>query len=125
MIIKYNLSSLSVNASLVSSVSFVIIWGNLWERVSKTWTVILLSCENFKKSLITEKLAWKKSVYFLSCSGLLAKMNTMWHSGFGDTPLGIYLSKNIHILKSYSCDFQICNKAASVWWACLYIVITW
>ena len=33
-------------------------------------------------------------------------MITIWHSGYGDTPLGIYLSKNIHMLKSYPCDFQ-------------------
>ena len=36
-----------MNASSVSSVKLVIIWGNLEERVLKTWTVILLSCENF------------------------------------------------------------------------------
>ena len=28
-------------------------------------------------------------------------MITMWHSGYGDTPLGTYLSKNIQMLKSY------------------------
>ena len=29
-------------------------------------------------------------------------MITMWHSEYiGDTPPGIYLSKNIHLLKSY------------------------
>ena len=44
----------------------------------------------------------------------------MWHSGYGDTPLGIYLSKNIHLLKSFPLNFQICNKAASVWWTCPY-----
>ena len=44
----------------------------------------------------------------------------MWHSGYGDTPLGIYLSKNIHMLKSYPLDFQVCNKAANVWWTCAY-----
>ena len=38
---------LSVNASSVSSVKLVIIWGNLEERVLKTWTVILISYENF------------------------------------------------------------------------------
>ena len=47
-------------------------------------------------------------------------MITMWHSGYEDTPLGIYLSKNIHMLKSYPLDFQGCNKAANVWWACAY-----
>ena len=47
-------------------------------------------------------------------------MITMWHSGYGDTPLGIYLSKNIHMLKSYPLDFKVCNKAASVWWTCPY-----
>ena len=44
----------------------------------------------------------------------------MWYSGYGDTPLGIYLSKNIHMLKSYPLDFQVCNKAVSVWWTCPY-----
>ena len=48
------------------------------------------------------------------------QMITMWHSGYGDTPLGIYLSKNIHMLKSYLLDFQVCSKAASVWWTCPY-----
>ena len=47
MIIRYRLSSLSVNASSASSVNLVIIWGNLQERVLKTWTAILLSCEKF------------------------------------------------------------------------------
>ena len=47
-------------------------------------------------------------------------MITMWHSGYGDTPRGIYLSKNIHMLKSYPLDFQVCNKAANVWWTCAY-----
>ena len=47
-------------------------------------------------------------------------MITMWHTGYGDTPLGIYLSKNIHMLKSYPLDFQVCNKAVSVWWTCPY-----
>ena len=45
---------------------------------------------------------------------------TMCHSGYGDTPLGRCLSKNIHMLKSYLLDFQVCNKAASVWWTCPY-----
>ena len=46
MIIRYNLSSLSsVNVSSVSSVKLVIIWGNLEERVLKTWKVIFLLCE--------------------------------------------------------------------------------
>ena len=45
MIIRYDVSSLSVNASSVSSVNLVIIQGNLEEKVLKTWTVILLSCE--------------------------------------------------------------------------------
>ena len=44
----------------------------------------------------------------------------MWHPGYGDTPLGIYLSKNIHKLKSYHHDFQVCHKAASIWWTCPY-----
>ena len=48
------------------------------------------------------------------------QMITMWHSGYGDTPLGIYLSKNIHMLKSYPLDFQVCNKTASVRWTCPY-----
>ena len=47
-------------------------------------------------------------------------MITMWHSGYGDTPLGLYLSKNIHMLKSYPLDFQVCNAAASVRWTCPY-----
>ena len=38
----------------------------------------------------------------------------------GNKPLGICLSKNIHMLKSYPLDFQVCNKAASVWWTCPY-----
>ena len=41
-----NLSSLSVDASSAFSVRLVIIWGNLKDRVLKTWNVILLSCEN-------------------------------------------------------------------------------
>ena len=47
-------------------------------------------------------------------------MITMWHSGYGDTTQGIYLSKNIHMLKSYPFDFQVCNKAVSVWGTCPY-----
>ena len=42
------------------------------------------------------------------------QMITIWDSGCGDTLLGIYLSKNVHMLKSYPCDFQVFNKAASV-----------
>ena len=45
-------------------------------------------------------------------------MITIWHSGCEDTPLGIYLSKNIHMWKSYPLDFQVGNKAASVRWTC-------
>ena len=45
-------------------------------------------------------------------------MITMLHSEYGDTPLRIYLSKNILLLKSYPLDFQVCNKAANVWWTC-------
>ena len=39
----YNLSSLSGDASSVSSVKLVIICGDLENMVLKTWTVILLS----------------------------------------------------------------------------------
>ena len=45
MIIRYDVFSLLVNASSVSSVNLVIIQGNLEEKVLKTWTIILLSCE--------------------------------------------------------------------------------
>ena len=47
-------------------------------------------------------------------------MIIVWHSGYGDRPLGIYLSKNIYILKSYLLDFQVCNKVGSIWWTCLH-----
>ena len=48
MIITYNFSSLSANASSpVTSVTLVVIWGNLEVRILKTWTVIFLSCQNF------------------------------------------------------------------------------
>ena len=41
-------------------------------------------------------------------------MIPMWHSGIGDTPLGICLSKYIDMLKSYPRDFQACNKVVNV-----------
>ena len=53
MIITFTLFSLSMNASSVSSVNLVIVWGNLEERVLKTWAVILLSCDVGEHVLIT------------------------------------------------------------------------
>ena len=41
-------------------------------------------------------------------------ITTGWHSGYGDTPLGIYESKNIHMLKSYPRNFQVCKKKLPV-----------
>ena len=51
-------------------------------------------------------------------------MITMWHSGYGDTPLGIYLSKNIHMLKSYPLDFNFATKLP-VFDEHVLITITW
>ena len=40
-------------------------------------------------------------IIFWIISQSFDQMITMWHSGYGDTPLGTYLSKNIQMLKSY------------------------
>ena len=43
IIIRYNISSLSVNASSpATSVKLVIIWGNMEEKGLKPWTVVFL-----------------------------------------------------------------------------------
>ena len=52
--------------------------------------------------------------YFWIISQNFDQMITMWHSGYGDTPMGIYLSKDIRMLKSYLRDSQVCKKAANV-----------
>ena len=38
------------------------------------------------------------------------QMITLWHSGHGDTPLGIYLLKNILMLKSIPLIFRFAKK---------------
>ena len=40
-------------------------------------------------------------IIFWVISQKFDQMITMMHSGYGDTPLGLYLSKHIHMLKSY------------------------
>ena len=59
---RYNLSSLSVNASSVSSVKLVIIWGNLEEKILKAWTVILLSWANLRVKIPSNTYILSNSV---------------------------------------------------------------
>ena len=53
-----------------------------------------------------------KIIIFWIISQNFDQIITMWHLGYGDTPPGKYLLKNIHVLKSGPHDFQVSSKAA-------------
>ena len=75
------------------------------------------------KLAVDRNIRLKKSLFFIIfwiSSQNFDQIIAMWHLVYGDTPLGIYLLKNNHMLRSYLLDFQVCNTAASVWWTCPY-----